>query len=116
MPPDYLSRRHFFYQQKYILSISQRNFPVAVVDDFGHEVFGVFFGGGELLGDTPEAVFAEADAELLEDIAGAVDVVVAAAVESGEAEVHVGIIATAEGKPLAVVPGDFGGALPLPAV
>ena len=97
-------------------AVPQRNFPVAVVDDFGHNVLSVLFVGGELLCDAPQAIFPEADAELLEDVARAVDIVVATAVKGGEAEVHVGIEATAEGKPLAVVPGNLGGALPLPAI
>ena len=90
--------------------------PVAVVDDFGHEVVGAFFGGGELLGDVVEAVFAGLDTELLQDVAGAVDVEVATAVEGGVAEVPVWVVATPEGGNLVVFPGDLEGAFPLPAI
>lgn len=96
------------------LPIPQRNFPVAVVDDVGHEVFGVFLGGGELLGDVVEAVFAWLDTEFLQDVAGAVNVEVATAVEGAVAEVPVWIVAAAEGNELFIGPGDLEGAFPLP--
>lgn len=79
--------------KKTALPIPQRNFPVAVVDDFAHQALGAFFGGGEDLGDEPEAIMPSFDSELLEDVAGTVDIEVATAMEGGEFEVHIGIIA-----------------------
>ena len=98
------------------LLFTQRDLPVAVVDDFGHEVLGAFFGGGELLGDVVEAVSAGFHTEFLQDVAGTVDVEVATAVEGAVAEVPVGVVATPEGGHLVVFPGDLEGAFPLPAV
>ena len=36
--------------------IPQRNIPVAIVDDFAHQMLGAFFVSGEDLGDVPEAI------------------------------------------------------------
>jgi len=80
---------------------AQRNFPVAVVDNILHQETGGFFGGGVLTSDVPEAVGASFDVEFLEDVAGTVDVEVAALNVCGEAHVHIRVVAFSHRGPSA---------------
>lgn len=97
------------------LSLHQRDIPVTVVDDVAYQVLCAFFSGGVLLGDVPEAVVASFDVEFLEDVAGTVDVEVAALNVCGEAHVHIRVVAFLESGILLGIPSDFRNGLGLPS-